>query len=151
MNGEFITGAHGITVKTDIYTNEAISTSLDRYPPKLILFPGGMPGASNLDASPITDMLLSAADNAEAYIAAICAAPMILGKRDRLVGLKATCYPGFEEHLTGATIVDAGAVADGRYITGRAMGSALEFSLLMITKLKGEAAAEDIRRAVISK
>lgn len=151
IDGEYVTGVHGITVKTDIFKNEQILKTLSNNKTELILFPGGMPGASNLDASQVTDIFLAEADQSQAYIAAICAAPMILGKRGYLRGKKATCYPGFEKYLDGAEIIDAGAVADGRFITGRAMGAALEFSLLMTSKLKGDAAANDIRRAVITK
>jgi 4-methyl-5(b-hydroxyethyl)-thiazole monophosphate biosynthesis len=96
------------------------------------------------------DTFIDAAEKANAYIAAICAAPMILGKRGLLRGRQATCFPGFEEYLEGAAYMDVHTVTDGRYITGRAMGAATEFALALIKVLKGEGAADDLRAAVFA-
>ena len=118
--------------------------------PEMIVLPGGMPGAATLDASPLVDTFIDAAEKANAYIAAICAAPMILGKRGLLRGRHATCFPGFEEYLEGAAYMDVHTVTDGRYITGRAMGAATEFALALIKVLKGEGAADALRAAVFA-
>ena len=94
IGGELITGAHGITVKADI----ADSVFRDDAP-EMVILPGGMPGTRNLDASPVVEAALSAVAANDGYLAAICAAPMVLGKRGLLKGKRAICYPGFEKFL----------------------------------------------------
>ena len=85
------------------------------------------------------------------YIASICAAPMIPGRRGLLSGRRAVCYPGFEEYLTGATLSNKKVEVDGQYITACGMGAALDFSLEITKLLKGEAVAEQIRSSVLAK
>ena len=132
VGGKTVTGSHGITISADVGAEEALAMLAAGTIPEMIVLPGGMPGAATLDASPLVDTFIDAAEKANAYIAAICAAPMILGKRGLLRGRHATCFPGFEEYLEGAAYMDVHTVTDGRYITGRAMGAATEFALALI-------------------
>ena len=150
VGGKTVTGSHGITVSADVGAEEALAMLAAGTIPEMIVLPGGMPGAATLDASPLVDTFIDAAEKANAYIAAICAAPMILGKRGLLRGRHATCFPGFEEYLEGAAYMDVHTVTDGRYITGRAMGAATEFALALIKVLKGEGAADALRAAVFA-
>ncbi len=150
VSGKTVTGSHGITVSADVGAEEALAMLAAGTIPEMIVLPGGMPGAATLDASPLVDTFIDAAEKANAYIAAICAAPMILGKRGLLRGRHATCFPGFEEYLEGAAYMDVHTVTDGRYITGRAMGAATEFALALIKVLKGEGAADALRAAVFA-
>ncbi|MGM9653297.1 MAG: DJ-1 family glyoxalase III [Eubacteriales bacterium] len=150
VTGKIVTGSHGIPVTADLTAEEAIA-SLTENKPELIVFPGGMPGAKHLDESPVTDAFIAAAGEADAYIAAICAAPMILGKRGLLKGKKAVCYPGFEKYLTGADVQGKGCCCawDGNIITGQAMGAATEFALTLVEALKGESTANELRAAIL--
>jgi 4-methyl-5(b-hydroxyethyl)-thiazole monophosphate biosynthesis len=150
VSGKTVTGSHGIAVSADVGAEEALAMLAAGTIPEMIVLPGGMPGAATLDASPLVDTFIDAAEKANAYIAAICAAPMILGKRGLLRGRHATCFPGFEEYLEGAAYMDVHTVTDGRYITGRAMGAATEFALALIKVLKGEGAADALRAAVFA-
>ena len=150
VSGKTVTGSHGITVSADVGAEEALAMLAAGTIPEMIVLPGGMPGAATLDASDVVDEFIGAAEKANAYIAAICAAPMILGKRGLLRGRHATCFPGFEEYLEGAAYMDVHTVTDGRYITGRAMGAATEFALALIKVLKGEGAADALRAAVFA-
>lgn len=145
IGGEYITGSHGITVKADICQKDARLTHTE-----MVILPGGMPGTTNLDASELVHKALDLAKEQNAYVAAICAAPMILGKRGDLRGKQAVCYPGFEKYLEGATVPDAKAVVDGKYVTARGMGVALEFGLTLISLLCGEEKAEELRHSVIA-
>jgi 4-methyl-5(b-hydroxyethyl)-thiazole monophosphate biosynthesis len=86
----------------------------------------------------------------DAYLAAICAAPMILGKRDLLVGKRAICFPGFEQYLNGAMVASERVVCDGKIITGAGMGVALDFGLALVAALRGKEAAAALRRAVLA-
>ena len=147
VGGEAVVGAHGIVVQADI--PEAMYH--DAHPDMLIL-PGGMPGAKNLDESRTVESALRAGARNGAYLAAICAAPMILGKRGYLEGKHAVCFPGFEEHLQGAILPTSGerVVCDGNVITAAGMGVALEFGLALVATLCGEEKAEALRAAVLA-
>ncbi|MEE1116533.1 MAG: DJ-1 family glyoxalase III [Clostridia bacterium] len=119
--------------------------------PDMIILPGGMPGAKNLDESRIVDTAIKVATKNGAYIAAICAAPMILGKRGLLQEKRAVCYPGFEKFLEGAEVSDTERVVrDGKIITAAGMGVALDFGLCLVSCLKGQDVADEIRKAIIA-
>ena len=138
-----VIGSHGIAVQADL--PEALYRDAK---PEMIILPGGMPGTTNLDQSQAVERALRAAAANGAYLAAICAAPMVLGKRGYLNGKRATCYPGFEEHLTGAQVCPDGVVVDGRVITAKGMGVAQEFGLALVSLLCGNEKADAIRKAI---
>jgi len=140
-----ITGSHSITVTADMtdadYADEA---------PTLVFLPGGMPGTLNLDASRTVHRAIEAAVREGGYLAAICAAPSILGKKGLLAGKRAVCYPGFEEALTGATVTALHVVKDGKILTAAGMGAALSFGLAIVAELCGAEKAQALRTAVIA-
>jgi 4-methyl-5(b-hydroxyethyl)-thiazole monophosphate biosynthesis len=143
-----VTGSHGITVTADI-TEAALPGRLARASLEAVILPGGMPGTTNLDASPVVEKTLELAAAKDAYLCAICAAPLVLGKRGYLNGKRATCFPGFEEYLTGAT-VGGKVIRDGKIITAAGMGVAQEFGLEMISALVSPEKAGEIRAAIQS-
>ncbi len=142
-----IIGAHGITVQADIPDVMYRDSS-----PDMIILPGGMPGSSNLDQSKAVDAALRAASRKGAYLCAICAAPMVLGKRGYLNGKRAVCYPGFEQYLEGATVSETETVVrDGNVITAKGMGVALEFGLELVRALKDNETANQIKKSIFAK
>ena len=143
-----VTGSHGITVTADI-TEAALPGRLARASLEAVILPGGMPGTTNLDASPVVEKTLELAAAKDAFLCAICAAPLVLGKRGYLNGKRATCFPGFEEYLTGAT-VGGKVIRDGKIITAAGMGVAQEFGLEMISALVSPEKAGEIRAAIQS-
>ena len=143
-----VKGSHCIPVEADIKLSEAEKICPT---PEMIILPGGMPGAKNLDANETVDHYVTDSARRGAYIAAICAAPMIPGKRGLLDGKRATCFPGFEDHLTGAVLTGGRVETDGQFITACGMGAATEFALAIVKVMKGESAAEEMRRAVLAK
>ena len=145
VGGDVIVGAHGIAVQADLP-----DTLFRDSKPDMIILPGGMPGTKHLDESRTVDTALRAASANGAYLAAICAAPMVLGKRGYLKGKEATCVPGFEEYLEGATLSKARVVTDGRTVTAAGMGVAMEFGLALVALLQGKDAAERLRSAVLA-
>lgn len=145
IGGELVTGSHGITVQADI-----VDSVFRDDAPEMVILPGGMPGARNLDASPIVDAALRATAAHDGYLAAICAAPMVLGKRGLLKGRRAICYPGFEKFLDGAILSNHHVVRDGNVVTAVGMGAALRFGLELVAMLRGDVAAEELRAAVIA-
>ena len=134
-----VTGSHGVTVLSDINADAATE------PIDLLILPGGMPGTKNLDASPHVDRLLENTQSDGGRIAAICAAPMVLGKRGLLRGKRATCYPGFEENLKGALLCGDGVVTDGKCITAKGAGVTQSFAFAIVQALVDEQTAQKLR------
>ncbi len=140
-----ITGSHGITVKADITDGEFDDKDME-----MIFLPGGMPGTLNLAAChTVIDAIGTAAEN-NTYIAAICAAPSILGDMGLLAGKRAVCYPGFEDRLVGADIPEQRVVLDGKILTAKGMGAALEMGLKIVEIFCGKTASDNLRHAVIA-
>ena len=142
---ERVEGAHGITVLADMLPAEA-NESID-----LLILPGGMPGSSRLDASSVTDHMIERACRDGGRLAAICAAPMVLGKRGLLRGKRATCYPGFEGYLEGATVDPCPVVTDGDVTTAIGMGAAIAFGAELVALLRGSEVSENILSAIKAK
>ena len=145
VNQRVVTGSHGIAVTADI-----LDTELSDDKPDMVILPGGMPGTLNLDASPIVHAAISSALASGAYLAAICAAPSILGKRGLLRGKRAVCFPGFEDTLAGAILSPDKVAVDGRIITAKGMGAAMDFGLALVAAFKGDDVAAALRHAVIA-
>ena len=124
-----IHGAHGIPVMVDALLRKA-----DLEVSQCLILPGGMPGAKNLLACDALCRCLVNHDQKGGLIAAICAAPMILGKLDILNGRDATCYPGFEGMLKGAHCKKDLVVEDGNIITGRGPGAAMDFAFAIAAR-----------------
>ncbi len=137
-----VVGAHGIPVIADLLAHDAAD------PCELLILPGGMPGTKNLDAAPVTDRLIEKTLAGGGRVAAICAAPMILGKRGLLRGRAAVCFPGFEEYLEGAKLqTGARVVTDGPITTAVGMGAAGEFSTALLALMTDDATARGIADA----
>ncbi len=145
IGGRSVTGAHGITVLADLCDTEYTDLA-----PELVFLPGGMPGTLNLAASEVVMNALRSAHERSAYMAAICAAPSILGDLGYLRGKEATCYPGFEERLRGAILSKKRVVADGSIITATGMGVATELGLCLVALLCGEEKAKELRHVIIA-
>ena len=139
-----VKGSHGIKVVADILFEDAVYSSCE-----LIVLPGGMPGATNLDAHEGLREKLYSFNNQGKKLAAICAAPLVLGHAGVLKGKKATCYPGFEAELTGAELSTDAVVSDGGIITSRGPGTAMAFALAIIEELKGKEAADEIAKGLL--
>lgn len=145
-----VTGAHGITVTADLTESGfAARFANGGFAPEAVILPGGMPGTANLDASSTVETALALAAERGAYLCAICAAPLVLGKRGYLRGKRATCFPGFEEYLEGAT-VGGKVIRDGKIITVAGMGVAQEFGLEIVSALVSPEKAGEIREAIQS-
>ncbi len=139
-----VVGAHKISVECDVLPCEV---ELDKI--NLLILPGGMPGAINLDKSEFTDRAITAVNKNGGRLAAICAAPLILGRRGLLKGREATCYPGFENELEGAIISEKSVVTHGNITTARGMGVALEFSKELISLLVSKECSEKISNSIM--
>ena len=138
-----VTTAHGIGIDCDTTLDEYDFGACD-----LIVLPGGMPGTTNLRANErvceLTRQFMS-----EKRLGAICAAPSILAELGLLDARVATCYPGCEVQMGSAKCVPQDVARDGKVITGRAAGAALDFGLALLSALRGEEAAKEIADAIV--
>lgn len=144
LGGKQVKGAHGIVITADLEEG----TELDFSDITAVVLPGGMPGAEHLNHSVLVDRCLQQAEKQGAVIAAICAAPMVLGHKGLLKEKKATCFPGFEGELFGAKHTGKKVEKDGRIITAKGPGAALDFALTLVKELKGEDAACALRESL---
>ncbi len=139
-----VRSAHGVKFVTD----EVIG-NIDFKEADMLILPGGLPGATNLDAcKPLRQGLLQHYE-AGKKIAAICAAPLVLGHLGILQGRKATCYPGFETELTGAEYTAALVQTDGPIVTGKGPGAAMEFGYTLLEVLGKKSEADQLREGMM--
>lgn len=143
VEDQMVAGSHDIAVRAD-----RVIAQVDLRDAEMIVLPGGGRGVQNLREHPAVAALAQEAVDRGIPLAAICAAPTLMGEWGMLKGRRATCYPGMEEKLTGGQAEDASVVADRNLITGRAAGSAFEFGLALIRALAGAEKAEEVRHAV---
>jgi len=137
-------GSHGIVVETDKIINQLNFSEYD-----MLVLPGGMPGTLNLESCEVLMAQVEAFYSQGKNIAAICAAPSILGHKGMLAGKKACCYPGFEKDLTGANVSEEPVCVDGTIITARGMGCAIAFGLKIVEILLGEEASRKLAEGII--
>ena len=141
-----VNGAHAIPVVMDKMLADVDFNELD-----MIVLPGGWLGTPNLEKVGALMEKVKAFAESGKYVAAICAAPSILGHLGILKGKAACCFPGFEEELTGATVSYNSCEVDGNIITARGMGCAIDFSVEIIRALVGSEKAEEIASKIIYK
>ena len=144
ITGEPVPGSHGVTVLADVTLDDVDLSRAD-----MVVLPGGGPGYKNLGKEPRVEELVRKAAERGLWLAAICAAPTLLGRWGLLEGKNAVCYPGMEDGLTGAQPqMDQGVVVAGKIITGRAAGSAFDFGLALVEALAGKAEADKVRHGI---
>ena len=145
VTGKTVTGSHKITVTADVTMDEVEGNT-----PELIMLPGGQPGTDNLDRESRVHAMIARVCDADGILAAICAAPKILGYSGYLCGKDATCFPGFEKYLIGAHKVDCKAVRDGNIITACGMGAAIPFGAEIISALRSRETADKIVKQILA-
>lgn len=143
---QFVESAHGVTIKADLTLEEADLSDAD-----MLLLPGGLPGATNLNdhAGVRAALTKQAADGKR--IGAICAAPLVLGSLGLLQGKKATCYPGFEKYLTGAQYTAELFQEDGLIITGEGPAATLPYAYRILSYFVDEEKVAAIEEGMMYK
>ncbi len=142
--GREIQGSHNIRFFADTTYEEAPIDTFDG-----VVLPGGVKGTENLGAHPgVVSTIKKFAEEGK-LVAAICAAPSVLGANGILHGKHAVCHPGWEEKLIGAVTSEETVVTDGNIITSRGMGTAIDFSLAMIAKLTDEDVVANVRKGIV--
>ncbi len=146
ITGELVTGAHGISVQADL-----VATQMDAQAADGVILPGGMPGTLNLQKDAGVIALLEHCAKTGKLIAAICAAPMILGGMGLLRDRKATCFPGFEDQMDGAILLETSSVVrDDNIITAKGAGAALLFGAEIIDYMRQEAPIQGKGKRILS-
>jgi 4-methyl-5(b-hydroxyethyl)-thiazole monophosphate biosynthesis len=143
-NSREVVGTHGITVITDtIFQEEDFSDA------EILILPGGMPGTRNLNEHKGLKDLLLKFNKSKQKLAALCAAPIVLGGLKILEGHDAVCFPGYEKQLLGANIKYDPALKSENIITGRGPGAAFDFALTIVAELKGRNVADQQARNML--
>lgn len=139
VTGECVTSSHGVCVKADINPDMVSFDNIEG-----VILPGGMPGTLNLEKSKtVTDSVQYCYDN-DKIVAAICAAPSILGHMGLLRGKKATCFPGFENELDCAEYTASHTETDGKTVTAKGAGCAVEFGHAIVSLALSKADADRV-------
>ncbi|MBU9728528.1 DJ-1 family glyoxalase III [Diplocloster modestus] len=139
-----VTGSHGIQIKADRLFEGMSYSDID-----VLVLPGGIPGTPNLANHLGLVELLKEFYQKDKMLAAICAAPSVLGDLGLLAGKKATCHPGFESHLLKAQVVEDEVASDQNVVTSRGLGTAIPFGLELIRRLADEETAQKVRDAIV--
>lgn len=141
-----VTASRGVELIPDTDLESALKNNYD-----MIVLPGGLPGADHLDNDKRIRSVIKKMANDGKYIAAICAAPKVLANAGVLAGKKATSYPGFLDglDLPHTTLCDEGTVKDGKVITSRGPGTAIDFALELIEVLSGREKRNEVETALV--
>lgn len=144
VTGLTVTGRSGITVQADIPLSDFSTQDVE-----MIVLPGGLPGATNLEESEKVQESIDYCVENNIYVAAICAAPSILGHKGLLKGRKATAFGKFTEELTGADIQPNGVYQDGVFITASSVHYAGRFAYQLVEALRGPEAVQELKKNVL--
>ena len=139
-----VKGAHGFGIHADTLLHE-----IDPMKADLLFLPGGMPGTVHLGEDDTVSQVIREFAKEGKLVAAICAAPSVLGQAGILNGKKAACHPGFEEKLTGAEVFFSPVVCDGNVITSRGMGTAVPFGLAVARYFTDDATIEHVKAGLV--
>ena len=117
---------------------------------EMIVLPGGLKGAQTLQQDPQIARLLRDSERAGHYIGAICAAPIVLAANHMITGRRLTSHPSVKDQLEGATYEQHRVVVDGRLVTSRGPGTAMEFALVLVELLEGRQKMQEVKEAVLA-
>ncbi len=139
-----VVGSHGIKIIADKLFKEVDYELID-----MIILPGGMPGAANLNEHlGLREQILNF-NESKKMLAAICAAPLVFGNLGILKNKKATCFPGYENQLHGAIATGENIEVSENIITGKGAGVAIDFALKIVEILKNKKFADDLGKKMI--
>ena len=132
LNSSLVKSANGLEIKTDKIIDDIMFDSLEG-----IILPGGMPGTKNLQNNNKVLTTIDFCYKNNLMIAAICAAPMILGNMGILEGKESCCYPGFEEYLKQSVVNEKNVNVCQNVITSRGPGTSFDFAFAILEYLRG--------------
>lgn len=141
-----VKGSRGVTIAPDMTLDEALKQAYD-----IVVLPGGLPGATNLEADPRIIEVLKKTVESGKFAGAICAAPVVLAKAGLLAGKSATSYPGFLDKmaLPGIAYTGDAVTQDGKIITSRGPGTAIDFALAIVAMLCGKETRDTVEAGLV--
>ena len=145
VDGKTVVSSHKVSINMDAAIDEINHDEID-----MMVLPGGLPGVHNLAANETLVKALKAFKEQGKWLAAICAAPSILGDLGLLEGEKATCYPGYEDKLLGCEHLENKVVVSNHVITGKGAGASLEFGYKILEVLKGTEIVDQLKKGMIA-
>ena len=136
-----VRASRGVVLLADMTLDAALQKDYD-----MVVLPGGLPGADHLKNDVRIIRLLVQMKEADKYTAAICAAPAVLAKAGLLDGKRATSYPGSLDTggVPGLDYIEQPVVVDGKVITSRGPGTAMDFALELIATLSGTQVRDEV-------
>ena len=140
-----VEGRTGIRLVPDAAMDEVVADDFD-----MLVLPGGLKGAQTLAKDQRVARLLPRFHEGERYLAAICAAPTVLAAHGMIAGRRLTSHPSVKDQLTGAVYDERRVVIDGRLVTSRGPGTAMEFALALVELLMGRTKVEEIKQGVLA-
>jgi len=140
-----VNSSHQVRVTADLLLSQCLERSYE-----LIVLPGGIPGAANLQKSAVLLELLAKQRQAGKLYGAICAAPaLVLEPQGLLAGKKATCHPGFTEHLSDRQAIGERVVVDGNCVTAKGAGVSVDFALELLERVAGVEARQVVAKGMV--
>ena len=146
LDNQPVTASRGVVLIPDTDLEQVLDDDFD-----MIVLPGGLPGADNLDQDPRIHKLLQRMREKGKYTAAICAAPKVLANAGLLADKQATSYPGFIDamDLPSTRVLEQAVVIDGKVITSRGPGTAMDFALTLIEQLAGTEVRDSVETSLV--
>ena len=144
LDGLAIRGSRGTVITPDTSLDEALKRDFD-----MVVLPGGQPGTRNLKADKRIIQLVQDMAAAGHYVCAICAAPSILASAGLLNGKRATCFPEALNDYPKVLLQTQAVVEDGKIITSRGPGTAMDFALTLVERLAGKAQRDIVEAALV--
>jgi protein deglycase len=146
LDSQAVTASRGTVIIPDTDLDTALQDDYD-----MVVLPGGLPGADHLDNDDRIKNILIKMANSEKFTAAICAAPKVLANAGLLDNKKATSYPGFLDNLNldSTDISNEAVITDGKVITSRGPGTAMDFALTLIESLEGRDKRDEVEKALV--
>ena len=144
LDGHPICGSRGTMLIPDTSLDEALKRSFD-----MVVLPGGQPGTDNLKADRRIIALVQRMASADRYVCAICAAPSILASAGLLDGKRATSFPGTLDEFPAVLRQAQAIVEDGKLITSRGPGTAMDFALTLVERLVGKTKHDEVEAGLV--
>ena len=144
LNAGALRGSRGVLLTPDTTLDEALTHNYD-----MVVVPGGQPGTNHLKADARVLQLVQLMYSQGKYIAAICAAPSVLAAAGLLDGKRATCYPGSLDAFPQVKLQHDAVVEDGKIITSRGPGTAMDFALILAERLVGKAKRDEVEAGLV--
>lgn len=144
LDGQAVRGSRGTLLLPDLSLEDALMRDFD-----MVVLPGGQPGTRNLKADARIIKLVQDMAAQDRYVCAICAAPAILAQARLLDGKRATSFPGSLDAFPNVSRQSQAVVEDGKFITSRGPGTAMDFALLLVERLAGKAKRDEVEAGLV--